>query len=100
MTLDLTVNLGNILVALFAIISFAIAFTKIGGRIDLLTQRVASMEETVKGHRDINTRVAVIETRQASNTELIATLQKDVHDLRHGRGFVQNRPGGIDGEYP
>jgi len=40
MTLDTTVNVGNILAALIAAIGFAVAFTKMGGRIDLLTQRV------------------------------------------------------------
>lgn len=101
MTIDTTINLGNLLTALLAIVAFVISFTKMGGRIDLLSQRVKAMEDAIKGHGDIGTRVAVMEARQATNSDQIATLQKDMHDLRHGRGFVAHRShGGVDGEYP
>lgn len=112
MTIDTTLNLGNILTALLAIIAFAVAFTRLGGRVDLLktevsgsinllSQRMQGVEDRLKGQGDITTRVAVIETRQAADSKLIAHLAGELSDLRHGRGFVQDRSaGGIDGEYP
>jgi hypothetical protein len=89
MTIDTTVNLGNILTALIAVIGFVIAFTKMGGRIYLLTQRVKGVEDVLKGQGDLGTRVAVIETRQAMHGQLIANQQTEISELRHGKGFVQ-----------
>lgn len=100
MTIDPTITFGAILNALVLLVGFAVAFTRIGGRIDLLSQRVGSVEEAVKNQRDVSERLAVIETRQATHGQLIALAQSDVSELRHGRGFVQHRSqGGVDGEY-
>ncbi|ETR75874.1 hypothetical protein X566_19100 [Afipia sp. P52-10] len=72
-----------------------------GGRMDVLSQSVGAVEETLKGQGNVATRVAVLETQNAANSKLIANLSDEMADLRRGRGFVQSRgPGGIDGEYP
>lgn len=108
MTVDMSLNLGNILTAIIAIIAFAVAFTQLGGRVDLLKtdmagridmlgQRVGAVEETLKGQGNVTTRVAVLETQNAANAKLIANLSDEMADLRRGRGFVQPR---VDGEYP
>lgn len=110
MVIDTTINLGNIMVAIVAIISFAVAFTKLGGRIDLLKtdlngrldllgQRVQGIEERMKSQADVTTRVAVLEVRQASDSRMLSELSGVVSELRHGQGFVQGRRG-VDGEYP
>ena len=101
------------MVALVAIVSFAAAFTKlggridflktdVGGRIDLLGQRVKGVEDRLKNQGDVTTRVAVLETRQAADSKLIAALSGAVSDLRLGQGFIQSsrQQGGVDGEYP
>lgn len=99
--IDPTITFGAILNASALMIGFVIAFTKIGGRIDLLSQRVAAVEETLKHNRDVNERMAVIETRQVTHGQLIVNLQNDQQDLRRGRGFIKDRSdGGINGEYP
>ncbi len=101
MTIDTTLNLGNIITAIIAIVAFAVAFTKLGGRIDLLTQRVKAVADALNSHGDIHTRVAVLESQHATQGTLVANLQTEVADLRRGRGFVQHRSSsGIDGEYP
>jgi hypothetical protein len=113
MQIDTTINIGNVLVAIFAIISFAVAFTKLGGRIDLLKtdvggridllgQRVQGVEERMKNQGDVSTRVAVLEVRQAADSKLIADLSGAVSDLRRGQGFIQasRKEGGVDGEWP
>lgn len=100
MVIDTTINLGNVATALIALVGFVIAFTKMGGRLDLLTLRIKAVEEALKSQSDVVTRVAIIETRQAAQDQLIATQGKEMSDLRRGRGFVQDRSaGGIDGEY-
>lgn len=113
MVIDTTINLGNIVVALGAIVSFAVAFTRLGGRIDLLKtdvggridllgQRVQGVEDRLKNQGDLSTRVAIVETRQAADSKLIADLSGAISDLRRGQGFIQaaRQQGGIDGEYP
>lgn len=111
MTIDTTLNLGNIITAIMAIVAFAVAFTRLGGRIDILAKdvggkvdllslRVKAVEDALKGQGDMTTRVAVLETRQAADSKLIAGLAGEVSDLRRGRGFIQDRSaGGVDGEY-
>ena len=102
--IDLTILVaisGFILNAIVLLIGFTIAFTKIGGRLDLLEQRLGSVEETLKHQRDVAERLVIIETRQATHGQMIAALQTEILNLRHGRGFVQPRSeGGINGEYP
>lgn len=100
MTFDPTITSGALMNALVLLIGFAIAFTKIGGRIDLLTQRLTAVEDALKAARDINERIAVIETRQGTHGQMIATCQVNIEELRHGRGFIQGRASsGIDGAY-
>jgi hypothetical protein len=88
MVLDMTVSLGSALNALALLIGLVMAFTKIGGRIDLLAQRVGSVEETLKASRAAAERMAVMETMQGTHGQMIATLQTDVADMKRGRGFV------------
>lgn len=101
MTFDGTITLGALLNAAVLIIGFTIAFTRIGGRIDLLAQRVNVIEDMLKSQRDVSERLAIIETRQATHGTLIANVQTELQDVRRGRGFIRDRAaGGIDGEYP
>lgn len=101
MQFDPTLTVGALLNAAVLFTGFVIAFTRIGGRIDLLSQRLASVEEAVKQQRDINERLAIIETRQATHGQMIAAVQSDVSELRHGDGFVRGKLNrSIDGEYP
>lgn len=99
-TFDPTLTLGAILNAGVILAGFIVAFTRLGGRIDLLTLRISAVEESLKNNRDTNERLAIIETRQATHGQMIVNLQNEQMDLKHGRGFVKDRAsGGIDGEY-
>lgn len=102
MTIDPTITFGALLNAAVLFIGFIVAFTRIGGRIDLLAQRLTSVEEAMRSHRDLNERLAIIETRQATHGQMIAAVQTTVDDLRRGRGFIQGgrQDGGLSGEYP
>jgi len=97
MTVDPTITFGALLNALVLLVGFAVAFTRIGGRIDLLSQRVKTLEETIKSHRDTGERLTALETRQTTHGSMLATIQTDIADIRRGRGFIQQE---IRGEYP
>lgn len=45
MTFDPTITSGAVLNAIVLLVGFVVAFTRIGGRIDLLAQRLKAVEE-------------------------------------------------------
>lgn len=102
LTFDPTITFGAILQAAALVGGLVIAFTRIGGRIDLLAQRVGAVEEAMRKTHDAERRIATTETRQATHGQMIAQMQADLRDLKYGRGFVANRgpEGGLNGEYP
>lgn len=97
---DPTITLGAIINAVVLLIGFVVAFTRIGGRIDLLSLRMASVEEAVKGSHSVGSQIAVLEVRQTNHATNLATLQREVSDLRRGKGYIKDQREGIDGEYP
>ena len=101
MTLDPTVSFGAILNAIVLLIGFVGAFVRIGGRIDLLSQRMVAVEEAVKGTRTSDTRLVLLEERITNHGTNLAVAQRDISDLRHGKGWITDQwRKGIDGEYP
>ena len=101
MVFDPSVTLGAILNAVVLLIGFVGAFVRIGGRIDLLSQRMVAVEEAVKGARTSDTRLVILEERVTNHGTNLATAQRDISDLRHGKGWITDQfRKGIDGEYP
>ena len=101
MVFDPSITLGAILNAVVLLIGFVGAFVRIGGRIDLLSMRMVAVEEAVKGARTADTRLVILEERVTNHGTTIATAQRDISDLRHGRGWITDKyRKGIDGEYP
>ena len=97
MSLDTTITLGALLNAAVLLVGFIAAFTRIGGRIDLLSQRLGAVEESLRLSRDASERMAIIETRQATHGQMIAAVQTDIGEMKRGRGFIQQE---LRGEYP
>lgn len=98
MTFDPTITSGAILNAIVLLVGFVVAFTRIGGRIDLLSQRLKAVEEAIKESSDNHTRIAILETRVTNHGNMITAVQADISDLRRGVGFVKGHRG-VDGEY-
>ncbi len=98
MTFDPTITSGAVLNALVLLVGFVVAFTRIGGRIDLLSQRLKTVEETLKKLSDNNTRIAIMEERVTNHSKMITAVQQEIADLRRGTGFIKGHRG-IDGEY-
>jgi len=97
-TFDPTITFGAIVNALVLLVGFAIAFTRIGGRIDLLSQRLTAVEEALKAFGNVSTRLAVNETVAATHAQMIAGLQKEIADMRRGSGFIAAGRERLDGE--
>ena len=98
MNFDPTLNWGAILNASILVAGFIVAFTRIGGRIDLLSLRLKAVEDAIKCHSDNNTRLSILEERVTNHGKMIATNQTIIEDLRKGRGFILGHRG-VDGEY-
>lgn len=99
MTFDPTITSGSVLNAIVLLVGFVIAFTRIGGRIDLLSQRLKAVEEVLKEHRDNDTRIAILEVRVTNHGNMITAAQQEVADLRRGKGFIAAHRDSVDGEY-
>ena len=99
MVFDPSITLGAILNAGVLLVGFVVAFTRIGGRIDLLAQRVKSVEEAIKDSRDFEKRLTINEERITNHGRTITTLQTDISDLRRGEGFITSNRKSVDGEY-
>src|SRR3954465_11501719 len=107
MTFDSTITMGSVLNPLVLLTGFAIAFTRIGGRIDLVQQtlkshleRLQELEAAVKQIAANDVRVATMEERLNNHVKMLVTAQGDIADLRHGNGFItsHNQRHSIDGQ--
>ncbi len=98
MTIDPTITFGAVLNAGVLLVGFAVAFSRIGGRIDLLAQRLKAVEEAIKEQSNNNTRISILEERVTNHGKMITAAQQDISDLRRGTGFIKGHRG-IDGEY-
>lgn len=106
-SLDLSINLTTIIGIVVWLVTLAIAWTKFGGRIDMLELRVTNIEKALE-------KIATVLTLQHTNektlvvmTEQLAALQKEqstlhevVESLRRGEGYITGpRRGNVEGEY-
>lgn len=98
-SLDLSVNLTSMIALAGALVTFVTAFNKLTNRMDLHTatmngkftlieNRISSVEESIRDNKATNARIIVIEERQNTQAQMIASLNVDVHDLRMGKGRI------------
>lgn len=99
MTFDPSITLGAVLNAGVLLVGFVVAFTRIGGRIDLMAQRLEAVEAALKSSGDFDRRLATLEERITNHVRMLTIAQKDISDLRHGQGFIQSHRKSVDGEY-
>lgn len=107
LVIDTSVNLTTIIAILVWVATIAIAWSKFGGRIDILELRVSHMEKTLEAI------AKTLELFQSNEKQLIAiqlqlsavqssheVLNKTVEELRRGDGWIVN-PGreSLNGEY-
>ncbi|MDE2602690.1 MAG: hypothetical protein KGL62_10030 [Bradyrhizobium sp.] len=99
MTFDPSITMGAVLNAGVLLVGFVVAFTRIGGRIDLLAQRLKAVEEALKQSSDIDRRLATLEERVTNHVKLLTIAQQEISDMRHGKGFITGNRHGVNGEY-
>lgn len=111
MVFDSTISAGNLITivsgALLWAITLAVAWTKFGGRMDMLEFRVELVEKTLVRIADVLEKFNVNEREVALLKQEVSALQLDystlhatVEGLRKGEGFIQApRRGNVDGEY-
>lgn len=99
LTFDPSISLGTLINAAMLLIAVVAAFSRIGGRIDLLALRMRALEEVLNSNKDISSRLIVVEERLNHYTNMMMTAQRDISDLRRGVGFVTRGRESIDGEY-
>ena len=104
---DFTINLTTILGVVVWLVTLAIAWTKFGGRLDLLELRVSNVEKALDKIATALTLFGTNEKTLVLLQEQLSTLQRDlstlhetVERLRVGEGFISGpRRGNVQGEY-
>jgi hypothetical protein len=105
--IDTTINLPVVFGVVVWLVTIILAWSKFGGRIDIIELRVSHMEKTLE------TIAKTLELFQSNEKTLVAiqlqlatiqsahtTLNTTVEDLRRGQGWITGpRRGNIDGEY-
>jgi hypothetical protein len=74
---------------------------KLSNRLSSIETGMTSMQAEIKKLGDVVAKIAdmrgdlrVLDTR-------VTAAEQDIREMRHGRGFIQNRSdGGLNGEYP
>lgn len=99
MTLDPSITMGAVINAAVLLIGFVVAFARIGGRIDLLSQRMEAVETAVKAGTDTDKRISILEERLGNHVKMLTTSQRDISDMRRGEGFITGHRKSVDGEY-
>jgi hypothetical protein len=97
MTFNPEITYGAILNAVVLLVGFVGAFTRIGGRIDLLAQRLQSVEKKLDTAADHDKRVSILEERATNHAQMLTITQRDISDLRRGKGFITNNRTSVDG---
>ena len=100
MIFDPSITLGALINAAVLLVGFVVAFTRIGGRIDLLALRLEAVEKSIEGKADFDKRLATVEERLTNHVAMLTLAQRDISDLRRGEGFITSNRRQIDGEYP
>lgn len=97
MIFDPTITMGAAINALMLLVGFAIAFTKIGGRIDLVALRLKAVETVVEKIAANDARLATMEERLTNQIQMLVTTQREVSDLRRGEGWITSHRRSVDG---
>jgi hypothetical protein len=111
MVFDASISAGNLLTILFGaivwVITLSVAWTKFGGRMDMLEFRVELVEKTLGRIADVLEKFTMNEREVALMKQEVSALQVDystlhatVEGLRKGEGYIQTpRRANVDGEY-
>lgn len=108
MQLDLSINLTTIVGIIVWLVTLAIAWTKFGGRIDMLELRVSNIEKamekianSLETFQNNEKMLLLMEQQVATVQKQHAALNETVEMLRRGEGWITGpRRHSVEGEYP
>lgn len=99
MNIDYSISIGHI----FEIVSFLVggiyALAMIKSNVGMLKDEVGKMQTEIEKLSEIISRQAAAESRLNALDTRMGGFDKDIRELRHGKGWVTG-PHGIDHEYP
>lgn len=106
MNFDPTITIGAIFIVISQIGSMFFYAVKMDKRIDLLSsvvdhlrERIEEQGDAIKDYGRTGERFVKIEARVDNHDTIIASSQRDIGDLRRGKGFIRGGGDGIDREY-
>lgn len=88
---DTTVSLGNIIAIVAAGGGALAAFFRVRGKLDTISAVNKIQLDTINGIQVEIKEMRKIAEAQARLDERLIALQREVTELRHGRGFVQTQ---------
>ncbi len=90
--IDYSITIGN-LIEIAAIVG--------GGVLALVTLRntVSHIQDDMSDMKTEIKKVGEVLIKMATTDVRLSAVEQDIRDLKHGRGFIQNRDG-VNGEYP
>lgn len=98
--IDYTINIG-ILIQL--IVTTVVGLTAIGGGLVAIGSFRRTFQDLTRDMTDMKVeikKVGDVLVTLARTTTRLDNVEQDIRDMKHGRGFIQNRSeGGINGEY-
>lgn len=86
---DTTISLGNVLTIVAATIAALAAFFRVRGKLDTITAVNQIQLDTINGIQIEIKEMRKLAEAQARFDERLIALQREVTELRHGKGFVQ-----------
>lgn len=101
MVIDYTITIGNLIEIGSIVGGGVLVLITLKSDVNTLKAGAKALKEDLDGMQTEIKKIGDVLVTQADQNRRILHLEEDVRELRHGRGFVQNRSaGGVDGEYP
>ena len=92
--IDYTISIGNIIEIAAIIGGGFTALITLRSTVNNLKEDMTAMKTEIKKVGEVLVKMAVTQTR-------LDNVEQDIRDMKHGRGFIQQRSdGGVNGEYP
>jgi hypothetical protein len=100
MVIDYTITIGNIIEVVSIITGGLLVLVKLNSNLLSLKNDVSGMQSEIKKIGDILIGMARFDEKLSGLTTRLNGHDREIYEIKHGRGFVQGSRGGIDGEYP
>lgn len=84
--IEQTITVGNIIEIISILAGGLIVFTTLRNTVQNMQADMAGMQQEIKKLAEVVTQMAVTNVR-------LTNVEQDIREMRHGRGFIVDRPG-------